>query len=89
MPVIAVRRTLARKATTIGKYEVENSNAAALRDSRPRMISEKAPCDYSRSATDSVQESREGVVKCSRYKTKLLNSQSTLKLRNAIILLHI
>ena len=57
-----MRRTMARKANTIGKFEAENCNAAALRDSRPHMTSEKAPCDYSRSATDSVQESHGGSV---------------------------
>ena len=45
-----------RKANTIGNHATENCNAAGLRDSRPRMTSEKAPCDYSRSATDSEQE---------------------------------
>ena len=56
MPVIAVRLTMAQKAYTMGKYAAENGNAAALRDSRPRMTLEKTPCDYSRSATGSVQE---------------------------------
>ena len=57
---IAVRRTMARKANTISKYAAENVNAAALKDSKPRMTSEKAPCDYSKSATGSGQESRGG-----------------------------
>ena len=59
-PVIAMCRTMAQKASTIGKYATENGNAAALGDSRPRMTSEKAPGDYSRSATGSVQESSGG-----------------------------
>ena len=42
------------------QYAAENGNAAALRDSRPGMTSEKAPCNYSRSATGSVQESHGG-----------------------------
>ena len=62
-----------------------------LRISRPRMTSEKAPCNYS------IQETLPalyknyvvGVVKRSMYKTQLLNSQSTLTSGNAIVLLHI
>ena len=44
----------------IGEYAAENGNAAALRDSSPRMTSEKALGDYSRSAPGSVQESCSG-----------------------------
>ena len=59
MQVIAVQLTMAQKANTIGKYAAENGNAAALSYSRPRMTSEKEPCDYSKfkSASGSVQES--------------------------------
>ena len=55
-----MRWTMAIKANTLGKYAAENGNTAALGDSRPRMTSEKAPCDYSRSAIGSVQESHGG-----------------------------
>ena len=55
-----MRWTMAQKANMIGKYADENGNAAVLGDSRPHMTSEKALCDYSRSATGSVQESRGG-----------------------------
>ena len=41
----------------IGNYAAENGNAVALKDSRPPMISEKAPCDYSRNATGYEEES--------------------------------
>ena len=51
---------MVQKANTIGKYAAENDNAAALRDSRPRITSEKAPGDNSRSAPGSVQESHGG-----------------------------
>ena len=57
LPVIAMRRTMEQKANTIGKYAAGNGNAAALGDSMPCITLEKAPCDYSRSATGSVQES--------------------------------
>ena len=87
MPVVAMRWTMARKVNTIGKYAAENGNAAALRNSRPRMTLEKALYDYSRSATSSEQKHVMGVVKGSTYKMQLLNLQSTLKPRNAIILL--
>ena len=60
MRVIAVRRTMAQKATTLGKYAAEIGNAAALGDSRARMTSEKALSDYSRSATGSVHKSLGG-----------------------------
>ena len=55
-----MRRTMAQKANTIGKYAAKNGNAAALGDSRPHMTSEKEQCDYSRSAASSIQESRGG-----------------------------
>ena len=38
-----------------GKYEAENGTAAALRDSRPHMTYEKAPCDYRISSKNLVQ----------------------------------
>ena len=68
-----MERTIAanRCALDIGaksKYAAENGNAVALRDSRPPMTSEKAPCNYSRSATGYVQESCVGMVKRSTYK---------------------
>ena len=50
-----------------------------LKDSRPGMTSEKALSIYSRSTTGSAQESQGCVVKCSVYKTQLLNLQSILK----------
>ena len=70
-------------------HAAENGNPAALRDSRPRMTSEKAPCDYSRSATGYVQESRGGCGQTEHVQTYLLNSHSTLKPGIAIILLRI
>ena len=73
---------MARKANTIGKYAAENGNAPTL------MASEKASCDYSRSATGSVQESHGGCGQTASTNASL-NLQSTLQPGNAIILLHI
>ena len=55
------------------------------------MTSEKAPCDYSiQEALPALYKNYVvGVVKRSMYKTQLLNSQTTLKPGNAIILLRI
>ena len=66
---------------TIGKYAAENSNAAALRDSRHRMTSEKTPYDYSRSSTGSVQESRCGCGQTQHVQNAIIKFAFYLKIR--------
>ena len=49
------------------------------RDSRPRRTSEKAPCDYLRSATGSVQESRGGCSQTQHVQNAIIKFAIYLK----------
>ena len=80
---------MAQKANTVGKYVAENGDAAALGEIRPRMTSEKHRATIQEALPASYKNHVVGVVKHSTYKIQLLNSQSTLKLGNTIILLRI
>ena len=86
MLVIGMHLTMVLKVNTIGKYAAENGKAAALNGSRPRMTSEKALCDYSRSTTGSVQKSHSECGQTECVQTQVFNAQSTLKPLNAVLL---